>query len=192
MKKILITLILAAGFCCSGFADEQTDLPSSADFSYKTTSGGFFIWEDKITGGSGEFGFRLISEKNNYVLRNCIFIQSEGGALFNKTDSFYGLEAGDKIIFGGCFKRNDFAVRAYGFGGASFCLFKTETCRFFEGPYLMSIKFGGGFEFQFCQSMAFVVEFGGTSRFLLGNQNSELNDFSKHSPVLTIGYRTLK
>ena len=54
---------------------------------------------------------------------------------------------------------------------------------------MIKLSFGGGFEFQFAENTAFSIEFGGMSRFLTEKNTSKFGDFSKSTPVLTIGYR---
>ena len=147
MKRLIIVLCLVAGFCSVGFAQENAAEHSSADVNYRTTSGGFWVWEDNLNGGFGEFGINLLPKEKNFVLRNCIFVQGEGSsAEMNK------------------------AVGS-------------------------SIEVGGGFEFQFCQGCAFVTEFGGVQRFLVGgksNISSNISNFPNHAPCLTIGFRTFR
>ena len=53
-------------------------------------------------------------------------------------------------------------------------------------------EFGGGFEFQFVKGCAFVTEFGGVQRFLVGGGKTNISNFPNHAPCLTIGYRTFR
>ena len=195
MKRLIIALILVAGFCSVGFAQEETKGFSSADFNYKTTSGGFWIWEENCNGGAGEFGINLLKEEKNFVLRNCFFVQGEGGSGNLTTDRFVdfgGIEIGDKLLIGGRTNCNGFIVRSYGFAGAAFGLLAWDDHKFFSQPFLLSAKFGGGFEFQYQKNMAFVVEYGAVERFLIGKPSGALSDFAKCTPSLTIGYRSFK
>ena len=195
MKRFIIALILVAGVCCVGFAQEDTSEYSSADFNYRTTSGGFWIWEENCNGGAGEFGINLLKEEKNLVLRNCFFVQGEGGSgkmTSDKIVEFGGIEFGDKLMFGGRANCNGFIVRSYGFAGASFGIIGWDDHQFGTKPFLVSAKFGGGFEFQYLKKLAFVVEFGGVERFLIGQPAGALSNFAKCTPSLTIGYRSFK
>ena len=195
MKRFIIALILVAGVCCVGFAQEDTSEYSSADFNYRTTSGGFWIWEENCNGGAGEFGINLLKEEKNLVLRNCFFVQGEGGSgkmTSDKIVEFGGIEFGDKLMFGGRANCNGFIVRSYGFAGASFGIIGWDDHQFGTKPFLVSAKFGGGFEFQYLKNLAFVVEFGGVERFLIGQPAGALSNFAKCTPSLTIGYRSFK
>ena len=195
MKRLIILLILVAGLCSVGFAQEDTNEYSSAEFQYRTTSGGFWIWEENCNGGAGEFGFNLLKEEKNFVFRNCFFVQGEGGSGNLTTDRFVdfgGIEFGDKLIFGGRANGPGFIVRTYGYVGASFGLIGWDDHLFYTQPFLVSAKFGGGFEFQYLRNMAFVIEFGGDERFLIGQPSGALSNFSKCTPSLTIGYRSFK
>ena len=195
MKRFIIALILVAGVCCVGFAQEDTSEYSSANFNYRTTSGGFWIWEENCNGGAGEFGINLMKEEKNLVLRNCFFVQGEGGSgkmTSDKIVEFGGIEFGDKLMFGGRANCNGFIVRSYGFAGASFGIIGWDDHQFGTKPFLVSAKFGGGFEFQYLKNLAFVVEFGGVERFLIGQPAGALSNFAKCTPSLTIGYRSFK
>ena len=195
MKRLIITLLLVAGICSVGFAQEDTNEYSSAEFQYRTTSGGFWIWEENCIGGAGEFGFNLLKQENNFVLRNCILVQGEGGSGNLTTDRFVdfgGIEIGDRFIIGGRANCNGFIVRSYGYVGGFFGLFSWVDHKFYKPPFLLTAKFGGGFEFQYTQDMAFVLEYGAVERFLIGQPSGALSNFSKCTPSLTIGYRSFK
>ena len=196
MKRLIIALILVAGFCCVGFAQEDTNEYSSANFKYRTTSGGFWIWEENCNGGAGEFGVNLLKEEKHLMLRNCVFVQGEGGSAKLSSDKivdFGGIEIGDKILFGGRANCNGFIVRSYGYAGVAFGILGWDDHKFGTKPFLVSAKFGGGFEFQYLKSLAFVVEFGGAQRFVFGDGAARpLSDFSKCTPTLTIGFRSFR
>ena len=195
MKRLIITLVLVAGFCCAGFAEEASKEFVSANVNYKTTSGGFWIWEENCNGGAGEFGINLLKQENNIMLRNCIFVQGEGGSgnlESNRFVDFGGIEIGDRILFGGRANCNGFIVRSYGYAGGAFGLLGWENHKFWTKPFLISVKFGGGFEFQYLENLAFVVEFGAGERFLVGSPEGALSNFAKCTPSLTIGYRSFK
>ena len=195
MKRLIIAFVLVAGFCSAGFAQEDTEEYSSANVTYRTTSGGFWIWEENCNGGAGEFGINLLKEEKNLVLRNCFFVQGEGGSGNLTTDRFVdfgGIEFGDKLLIGGRANCNGFIVRTYGYAGASFGLIGWDDHVFYSQPFLVSAKFGGGFEFQYLTNMAFVIEFGGVERFLVGKPAGALSNFSKCTPSLTIGYRSFR
>ncbi len=193
MKRLIIALVLVAGICCVGFAEEENP---TAKYNYRTTSGGFWIWEENCNGGAGEFGVNLLKEEKNLMLRNCVFVQGEGGSAkltANKIVDFGGIEIGDKLLFGGCANCNGFIVRSYGFAGAAFGILGWDDHKFGTKPFLVSAKFGGGFEFQYLKNLAFVVEFGGAQRFIFGDGGvGAFNNFSKCTPTLTIGYRSFR
>ena len=197
MKRLIIALVLVAGFCSAGFAQEDASEHSSANVNYRTTSGGFWVWEDNLTGGFGEFGINLLPEEKNFVLRNCFFIQGEGSSLelgqaAGNSIEVGGLELGDKILIGGRYNCPGFIIRSYGFIGGSFGFFSWNDLKFNSKPFIVSAKFGGGFEFQFVKGCAFAVEFGGVQRFLAGGGTMNISGFPNHAPCLTIGYRTFK
>ena len=195
MKKIIILLILVAMICSVGFAEEAgvTDGPASAKFDYRTVSGGFWSCGQDFSGGFGEFGVNLLPEEKILVLRDCIYVQGEGGTLSqeNKLD-FGGLEIGNKLIVGGRVNCSDFAVRNYGFTSLSFGMFSCKNHDFTSQPFMLNLSFGGGFEFQFVKHTAFVVEFGGCNRYFVGEKSEDVKDLSKSAHVLTIGYRTFR
>ena len=195
MKRLLITLVLVAGFCCAGFAEEESKESVSANVNYRTTSGGFWIWEENCNGGAGEFGINLLKQENNIMLRNCFFVQGEGGSgnlESNRFVDFGGIEIGDKILFGGSAHCNGFIVRSYGYAGGALGFLAWEDHKFWSKPFLVSVKFGGGFEFQYLTNLAFVVEFGGVERFLIGSPEGKISNFAKCTPSLTIGYRSIR
>lgn len=141
MKRLIISLILVALICSVGFAKEAgaTAGAASANFNYRIVSGGFWACGQDFSGGFGEFGVNLLPSEKSFVLRDCIYVQGEGGYLdLQKQFSF------------------------------------------------------GGFEFQFAKRSAFALEFGGVKRFFAGGEEKVFEDFSKFTPLLTIGYRTFR
>ena len=141
MKRLIIALILVALICSVGFAKEagETAGAASANFNYRIVSGGFWACGQDFSGGFGEFGVNLLPREKSFVLRDCIYVQGEGGYLdLQKQFSF------------------------------------------------------GGFEFQFAKRSAFALEFGGVKRFFAGGEEKVFEDFSKFTPLLTIGYRTFR
>ena len=187
MKRLIIVLSMVAVICCVGFAEEM----NSAEFKYKTVSGGFWSCGQDFSGGFGEFGFNLRPQEKVFVFRDCIFFQGLGGKLSqDNVLDFGGLEIGDKLILGGRTNCSGFIVRTYGYTSLSFGLYRYQNHPFLSAPFGLNLGFGGGFEFQYCSHSAFVVEFGGKNRFLIGGNKEGLEDYSKSSPVLTIGFRT--
>lgn len=146
---------------------------------------------DGIAGGYGEFGFRLTSEDNGFVLRDSIMIGGCGANITDNKSSYGGATIGNKLIFGGKYNCNDLIFRVYGFTGGNFGVFKTSNHSFFQSPFITDVFIGGGLEMQFAPDLAFVLEFGGNCRFLVGNEKKNFPGFSNSSPLLTIGYRTL-
>ncbi len=181
---------MVAVICSVGFAEE---IPS-ADVKYRFTGGGFWSCGKDYTGGFGEFGVNLLPEEKNFVLRDCVFVQGEGGTLGNNPDLEFGaLELGDKLIIGGRYNGRGFIVRSYGFIGASLGIFSCEGHDFFSMPLMLTLHFGGGFEFQYSPWSAFVIEFGGLNRLFLGDTSSLGNNLGSYpisSPSLTIGFRS--
>ena len=195
MKRLITTLILVAIFCSVGFAEEAdtTAGAASANFNYRTVSGGFWSCGQDFSGGLGEFGINLLSQEKILVLRDCIYVQGEGGTLSQKNElDFGGLEIGNKFIIGGRVNGSGFVVRNYGFTSLSFGMISCKNHDFTSQPFMLNLSFGGGFEFQFVRHSAFVIEFGGTNRFFAGENSDAAKDFSKTTPVLTIGYRTFR
>ena len=192
MKKIIIILCIVTFFCCAGFAENK----ETAKWEYKFTNGGFWSCGQNFAGGFGEFGFNLLSEENNFLVRDCIFIQGQGGYLAKNDSLEYGaLEIGNKLIFGGKSNCDKFIIRSYGFAAGGVGLYICEGHKIFSMPLLIDLSFGGGFEFQYTRHMAFVIEFGGTSRMFVGknrNKENNISDYSKSTPSLTIGFRSFK
>lgn len=199
MKRTGLILVLVAIICSAGFAEENLSGEETfANGNYRFASGGFWSCGQDFAGGFGEFGFNLLPTEKAFVLRDCIFVQGEGGILRNSNSAnpdpleYGALSIGDKVIFGGRTNGNDFVVRSYGFTGVSVSLFSCREHSLFAQPMMLNILFGGGFEFQYSVNTAFVVEFGGLNRLMLGNNKSDLEGYAKSNPVLTIGFRTLK
>ena len=192
MKRTIILSLVVALICWGGFAGESQE-EVSTDFNYRTVSGGFWSCGQDFSGGLGEFGINLLPCEKSFVLRDCIYVQGEGGSLdMNNKLSFGALEIGDKLILGGRVYGQGFIVRSYGFTACAIGLFACEGHTFFERPFMINLTFGGGFEFQFSKNTAFVLEFGGINRFLARGDKKTYDYFSKSSPVLTIGYRTFR
>jgi len=199
MKRRCLVLVLVAIICSVGFAEENLSGEETfANGNYRFASGGFWSCGQDFAGGFGEFGFNLLPTEKAFVLRDCIFVQGEGGILRNSNSAnpdpleYGALTIGDKVLFGGRTNGNGFVVRSYGFTGASVSLFSCTNHGFFSQPMMLNILFGGGFEFQYSVNTAFVIEFGGLNRLLLGSGKSDLKGYAKSNPVLTIGFRTLK
>ena len=189
MKRITI-LLLVAFLCSVGFAQETEG--NNQEYSYKTFTGGFWSCTTHTGGGYGEFGFRLIPEDKGFVLRNSILIGGEGGYISNSTDSsFGGLFLGDKISIGSCLKTGNSVIRSYGFLTCKAEMFGAKNHSFFNPNLMYGINAGGGFEFQFTRRSAFAVEFGGTVSFVAGPDYKQYSQFTKGTPTLTIGYRSL-
>ena len=199
MKRTVIALVLVAIICSVGFAEDKLSGEETfANGNYRFVSGGFWSCGQNFCGGFGEFGINLLPTEKSFVLRDCIFVQGEGGALRNSSSAnpdpleYGALCLGDKLIIGGRTNGNGFVVRSYGFTGLSFGFISCKESRFFSDPYMLNLSFGGGFEFQYMASTAFVIEFGGLNRFLLGKEKASFGGYAKTDPVLTIGYRTLR
>ncbi|MBO4533145.1 MAG: hypothetical protein J5726_05545 [Treponema sp.] len=182
MKRTAIVLVLVAIFCSVGFAEGS----KSADIKYRFTNGGFWTSGQDFCGGFGEFGINCLPEEKNFVFRNHIFCQGDGGKSFGE------FQVGDKLIFGGRVNGEGFITRTYCFTAGGFGLISCPGYKVSETPFLVHITFGAGFEFQYCQETAFVVEFGGDNRLLVGKNKQALKDFSRSSPVLTIGFRSMR
>ena len=163
---------------------------------YRFVSGGFWSCGQDFCSGFGELGINCLPEEKVFVMRDTIFIQGEGGTLRKSSAAHpnpleYGeLQVGDKLILGGRTNGNGFIVRSYGFISGSLGLFSCSGHPFGKMPWMINLAFGGGFEFQFCQNSAFVIEFGGVNRILVGGNKSGFEGYSRSSPVLTIGFRS--
>ena len=130
------------------------------------------------------------------MLRDCIFFQGEGGYLAkNDGLEFGGFQVGDKLIIGGRSDCPGFIVRSYGFTGFSMGFISCKGHTIGKPPYVLNLSYGGGFEFQYIKSLAFVVEFGGVNRILAGLDDESrkvFKDYSKSSSTLTIGFRSFR
>jgi len=187
MKRLMIVLSLVAVICCVGFAEEN----ASANMKYRFASGGFWTCGSDFCGGFGEFGINILPTEKHFVLRDCIYVQGSGGYLAKNAGlEFGGLEIGDKLILGGRTNCPGFIVRGYGFTSIGLGFFSCEGHSFGSKPLLINLGFGGGFEFQYAKYSAFVVEFGGLNRLLVGGSKEGFQDYSKSSPTLTIGFRS--
>ena len=185
MKRLICILFLVAGFFGADFAQSE-DLVKD---SYRITSGGFWSCTQNLSGGFGEFGINLLPKENYFVLRDCIFVMGQGGVLFDDTLDFGALEIGDKLIFGGRYNCSSFVVRSYGYMSWSVKFYSCLEHKLFSAP-IISLGFGGGFELQYIQNTAFVLEFGDSNNFLTGKYREKFKLFSNSSPTLTIGFRT--
>lgn len=188
MKKTTILFILVALMCSVGFAENEP-----ANSNYKFTSGGFWEYNNETTGGSGEIGFKLVSEDNGFVLRNCIVFEGLGTTIQKESKLNYGaFFINDKILIGGKYNCNDSIIRSYAFLGGGFGLLGCKGHKFIEAPYLAKFYGGGGFEFQFVKDLAFVVEFGGGCTGPIGKNTKSFLGYANSNPTLTIGYRSFK
>lgn len=180
--------------CNVGFADEYTSVNGheSSSFNNKFISGGFWSCGGERSGGFGELGFRLVDENlNHFVLRECITLGGYGSNLIKNGMDFGELQIGNKIIIGGMTNCNFFCIRSYGFAGIGFGIWGDTENSFASGSLLLEFNFGGGFEFQYSQKNAFVIEFGGRTEAPVGKRKNQFSPYTNSSPVLTIGYRTL-
>ncbi|MCR4899465.1 MAG: hypothetical protein K5907_01435 [Treponema sp.] len=187
MKRLITVLCLVAVICCAGFAEEV----NSADVKYRTTSGGFWSCGQDFSGGFGEFGINLLPVEKTFVLRDCIYVMGTGGHLTPTGLDTGGIEIGDKLILGGRYNCSGFIVRTYGFMGGGVKFYGCEGHKILNAP-MIDLGFGGGFEFQYATDCAFVVEFGGQNRILTGKYNKLFKDYSRSSPMLTIGFRSFR
>ena len=196
MKRLIVLLSLVAVICSVGFAEEIKNENSAAKIQYRTTSGGFWSCGPDFSGGFGEFGINLLPKENHLVLRDCIFFQGEGGYLAKNDGLEFGVfQVGDKLIIGGRSDCPGFIVRSYGFTGFSMGFISCKGHTFGKPPYVLNLSYGGGFEFQYIRSLAFVVEFGGVNRILAGlddDSRKVFKDYSKSSSTLTIGFRSFR
>ena len=187
MKRLIIALVLVAGICCAGFAEEK----EAANVSYRITNGGFWSCGQDFSGGFGEFGINILPQEKILVLRDCIYVAGTGGTLTPSGLDTGGLEVGDKLIIGGRSNCAGFIVRSYGYVSGGVKFYKCEGHDFVSSP-MVDIGFGGGFEFQYIAGCAFVVEFGGQNRILTGEYKDTFKDYSRSGPVLSIGFRSFR
>ncbi|MBQ0166208.1 MAG: hypothetical protein KBT02_03760 [Treponema sp.] len=188
MKRVTVFLLLVALMCSVGFAEDM----SFAEGTF--VSGGFWSCEGNRSGGFGEFGFALVEEsKNGFVLRDCITLGGYGNTVTDSNGMKFGEGIiGDKLMIGGVTDCSLFKVRSYGFMGAGIGLWGDETYGFAEGAPMLELSFGGGFEFQYAASTAFVIEFGGRCEGPVGSEKDRYQAYTNSSPLLTIGFRTLQ
>lgn len=149
-------------------------------------TGGFWCVKDGLASGFGEWNFSLHNDKDGFVLRDCIDIGGFGGT----RDDYSGAILGNKFIIGGRYDAECFVFRSYGFLGAGFGIFRTEGHEFYDNPYLVSTVFGGGTEFQYSKDSAFVIEFGGSMDFFVGERRNEFSKNPKGGPILVLGFRS--
>ena len=96
MKRTIITLALVAIICSVGFAEEKVSSEKAfANEKNRFASGGFWSCGQDYCGGLGEFGINLLPDEKIFVLRDCIFMQGEGGTLRkNNSDNPGSVEYG--------------------------------------------------------------------------------------------------
>lgn len=196
MKRFSLSFVLVALMSCVGFAEEKDfanmEYPT-AKFGTKITNGGFYNCGGNRSGGFGEFGFSLIDEnKNHIVLRECITVGGYGNAVGEKSMDISELQIGDKLIFGGMYDGFLFKVRSYGFLNVGIGLWSDSENKFASGSPLLEIGGGGGFEFQYSSTSAFVIEFGGRSEAPVGKEKGRFDAYTNSSPTLTIGFRCMR
>lgn len=188
---------MAALLCSVGFAEDfsfaEGMYPADA-FNSRFITGGFWSCGECRTGGFGEVGIAIVDEgKSSLVLRNSITFGGYGMTVRENNGLEFGEAViGDKLMIGGVTDCLLFKIRSYGFMGAGIGFWGSEDCGFAEGAPLFELSFGGGFELQYAESNAFVIEFGGRCEGPVGKYKARYLDCTNSSPLLTIGFRMLK
>lgn len=195
MKRVTVFLLLAALMCNVGFAEGVSFAEGkypTADFKSHVITGGFWDSWGERSGGFGEIGIRLMEEdESHFVFRDCITLGGYGHDAYGKTDEFGELVIGNKVILGGMADCILFKVRGYSFFGTGISFWGSPDVDFASGAPLLELTFGGGFEFQYAASSAFVIEFGGRFENPAGKERKAFRAYTNSSPLLTIGCRTL-
>lgn len=179
MKRLISTLLGLAVICFSGFAFDKGN---------GISSGGFWAMEGNLGQGYGEWSFPVFS-KNDFFVRDNVTIGGFGGAADNNIN-YGGCEIGNNVLFGGVYDLETFKVKAYGFFGVDYALFTSENHKLLSPSGLLGTVMGGGFEFQYSENNAFVVEYGGKYRCVIGKNRKEFSGFNSINPVLMLGYRS--
>lgn len=179
MKRLITTLLGLAVICCSGFAFEKSN---------RISSGGFWVLEGNLGQGYGEWSFPVFS-KNDFFIRSNVTIGGFGGAVGSAID-YAGCEIGSNFHYGTQYDLGTFNVRTYGLIGVDFALFTSETHKFFSPSGLLGSTIGGGFEFQYTEKNAFVLEYGGKYRYVVGKDYKQYKAYNNINPVLMLGFRS--
>jgi len=144
--------------------------------------------EGNLGQGYGEWSFPVFS-KNNFFIRDNISIGGFGGATSNNID-YGGCEIGNHLLFGGIYDLETFSVKTYGFFGAEYALFSAPDHLLLSPSGLLGTITGGGFELQYSENNAFVVEYGGKYRYVVGKDHKKYSKFNTINPVLMLGFRS--
>ncbi len=191
MKRLLVTFAMAVlmNLCCLAVEDKSGEM----DFKRGFASGGFWTVQDNLCGGYGELNIPIVESDKGFMLRNAIKFGGFGSYFDTETrDVCGGFSIGDKFLIGERYDVRPFAIRSYGSVGCEFGMFFDDDHMFSNSPCMIAVDFGGGFEFQFTQKSAFVLEYGGKCSFVVGDNKESYSAFSHGGPILSIGYRSYR
>lgn len=177
MKRFISILWVGTILCLAGFSQEMKN---------GIASGGFWCMKEGIASGFGEWNFPIHDGTDDFILRDCINIGGFGGT----QEKFGGAIIGNKILCGQKCNAGTLVIRTYGLAGVGFGLFGTENHLTFASPYLLSVIFGGGTEIQYSKNLAFVIEFGGSQDFIIGEGRKDFLNLESACPILMLGYRS--
>ena len=192
MKRfVIISLCLAAFALLPIFAEAENNVDgASPSFNGSSYFGGMWLCAGDFAGGYGEYGFSLLRQEKNFVLKDCIDLGGGGISSGEAEGKSMGTAfIGDRIIIGGRTDLSDFTIRSYGHFGAGFGLFGSEGHKPFDAPYMILLEGGGGFELQYTESSSFVIEYGGMAAPFAGGDCSAWEKYSIMGPYLSIGCR---
>lgn len=142
--------------------------------------------KEGIASGFGEWSFSLHNDEDGFVLRDCINIGGFGGT----KEEFGGAIIGDKFLIGKRFDTGSLVIRNYAMAGVGFGAFNTSDYFILSSPFILSTVFGGGMELQYSQKLAFVIEFGGSQDFIVGDKRESFLSYQSISPILILGFRS--
>ncbi|MCR4790850.1 MAG: hypothetical protein K5839_07205 [Treponemataceae bacterium] len=182
MKKIIISLTALLLLTGLSFAQEKTaaenkkeevkvektekakKTPKAKSFEEgvqpkdKFYIGDYALIQSRKVGGGISAGIPIFQ-------KNAFFIKDEISAnlYFSSLPKSEGMMISlcDKIQFGSIKEYNGYAIRSYGYMKCVFGITKDESYAFFQSPMILEMGGAGGFEFLFCPSKGFFVEFGG-------------------------------
>lgn len=177
MKRLITTLLVGIIMCLAGFSQE---------FNNGAASGGYWCMKEGIASGFGEWSFSLHNDEDGFVLRDCINI----GCFGETKEKVWGSVIGDKILIGKRFDAGNLVIRNYAMLGAGFGLFKAPEHSMISSPFLLSTVLGGGMELQYSKNLAFVIEFGGSQDFIVGDKREDFLAYQSISPILILGFRS--
>lgn len=160
------------------------------EFKDGIASGGFCVIESNYGQGHGEWSFPIYKTDNGFMLRDNLTVGGFGSTIGNSKLAVGGASVGDNFIIGGFHDTDCFRVKSYAFLGADISLFICEGHPLFSPSAILGTQMGGGFEFQYSKANSFVIEFGGKSRYVIGQDRDLYTDYNSVNPLIKIGFRS--